>query len=181
MMDPRISLREYQRNLAVRLARRDARQRVSKLGVRAAGAGWLIDLADAGEVIPVPQITGVPLTRAWFAGVANVRGKLYSVVDFSLFAGATRTAADSDSRLVLVADKYRMNCALLVQSVLGLHRDEELSRLDEEPGLPWIAGHYRDACGGAWKQVNMSRLAEHQEFLRIGIHETSSIRSGPTS
>jgi len=181
MIESKISLRQYQRDLAVRLARNDARQRVSKLGVRAAGSDWLIDLADAGEVIPVPAITGVPLTRPWFAGVTNVRGNLYAVVDFSLFAGAARTAADSESRLLLIADKYKVNCALLVQAVLGLYRDEELTRIDQESGSPWIVALYRDARGATWNHVDMNRLAAHQEFLQIGIQETIGIRSGHTS
>ena len=48
---------------------------------------WLISLADAGEVIPAPAITPVPLTKLWFRGAVNIRGKLYGVVDFSAWRG----------------------------------------------------------------------------------------------
>ena len=35
----------------------------------------------------MPATVPVPLTHSWFRGVANVRGNLYSVVDFSAFQG----------------------------------------------------------------------------------------------
>ena len=45
-------------------------------------------------MIPVPPITPVPLTRPWFRGVANVRGNLYSVVDFAAFVGVGAVEVD---------------------------------------------------------------------------------------
>ncbi len=70
-----------------RACKRGRRPAASKLGLQVGDDRWLVDLADAGEVIPVPPITAVPLTRPWFAGVANIRGNLYSVVDFAAFLG----------------------------------------------------------------------------------------------
>src|SRR6185295_14620547 len=84
----RLSLRDYQRELAERLRQADSARSASKLGVQVGAQSWLVDLVEAGEVLPVPPITAVPLTRAWFRGVANVRGNLYSVVDFAAFLGA---------------------------------------------------------------------------------------------
>ena len=86
-MAQRISLRDYQRELAERLRLADSARSASKLGVQIGEQNWLIDLVEAGEVMPVPPITAVPLTRPWFRGVANVRGNLYSVVDFAEFLG----------------------------------------------------------------------------------------------
>ena len=67
----RISLRDYQRELAERLRHADSARAASKLGVQVGEQNWLIDLAEAGEVMPVPPITPVPLTRPWFRGVAK--------------------------------------------------------------------------------------------------------------
>ena len=86
MAEP-ISLRDYQRGLSAQLADLQTLRPASKLGILAGERRWLVDLTDTGEVIPVPTIASVPLTRAWYAGVANVRGNLYSVVDFSAFLG----------------------------------------------------------------------------------------------
>jgi twitching motility protein PilI len=169
MNTARISLRDYQRSLTARLARQDGRQTVSKLGVRAANGGWLVDLADAGEVIPLPPVTRVPLAKPWFAGLANVRGRLCSVIDFSAFLGMDRTAADSQSRLVLVAEKHRVSCGLVVQAALGLYRDEQLTRVDGDAASPWVAAHCTDTQGSAWKLLDMHRLVTHPVFLDVSL------------
>ena len=72
-MAERISLRDYQRDLAARLrTAADAGRSASKLAVQAGEGSWLVDLQESGEVIPVPPITAVPQTRPWFKGVAPI-------------------------------------------------------------------------------------------------------------
>src|SRR5205085_2695851 len=76
----------------------------SRLGLACAGTQWLIRLADAGEVIALPSVATVPLTQPWYLGIANIRGNLYSVIDFAGFLGSPASAAPSvsgQSRLVL--------------------------------------------------------------------------------
>lgn len=168
MSETRTSLRDYQRQLSARLANQETRQTISKLGVRAGGGSWLIDLADAGEVIPVPAILPVPLMRSWFRGVANVRGKLCSVVDFSAFTGRDPVAVDQRARLLLIGDHYRMNAGLLVEAVLGLYREEDFVN---GPGASakWCKADYKDRQGNLWKQLDMDALTSHPEFLQVGI------------
>ena len=84
----RLDLRSFQQELASRLATKTAAQvESSRLGLVCAGERWLVRLADAGEVIAVPPIVRVPMTRSWFLGLANIRGSLYSVIDFAAFLG----------------------------------------------------------------------------------------------
>ena len=79
-MSKRLNLREFQQNLIDRLQAKDmSEERVSTLGVQIAGRNWLVDLADIGEVLPLPKLISVPFTKPWFRGVANVRGNLYAV------------------------------------------------------------------------------------------------------
>lgn len=168
MSTARTPLRDYQRQLSARLASREARQAISRLGMRAGGASWLVDLSDAGEVIPVPAVLAVPLMRPWFRGVANVRGRLCSVVDFSAFIGREPVAADHRARLLLVANHYRVNAGLLVEAVLGLHRDEDFVNGPGTAGK-WCKADYRDRQGTVWKQLDMDALTSHPEFLQAGI------------
>ncbi|HEY7944300.1 MAG TPA: chemotaxis protein CheW, partial [Casimicrobiaceae bacterium] len=80
----RLDLRSFQQELATRLAAKTTAQvESSRLGLVCAGERWLLRLPDAGEVIAVPQIVRVPLTRDWFLGLANIRGSLHGVVDFA--------------------------------------------------------------------------------------------------
>ena len=110
----RVSLRDYQRELAERLRHADSTRSASKLGMQVGAQSWLVDLVEAGEVLPVPPITAVPLTRPWFRGVANVRGTLYSVVDFAAFLGDGVAAGGEQARLLLLGERFRSAVALLI-------------------------------------------------------------------
>jgi len=168
-MTGNISLREYQRSLSARLVNLETGQAASRLGLQVGSDRWLVDLADAGEIIPVPPITAVPLTRAWFAGVANIRGNLYSIIDFSAFLGGAPVTATDQTRLLLIGEKYRMNSGLLVDRVLGLYRDDQLQPADAALRSPWVAAQYTDRQANVWKQLDVSELAAHPDFLQVGI------------
>jgi twitching motility protein PilI len=164
-----ISLRDYQRGLSAQLADLQTLRPASKLGIMAGNRRWLIDLVDTGEVIPVPTIASVPLTRAWYVGVANVRGNLYSVIDFSAFLGGAPAVRTESSRLLLISDKYRVGCALLIDAVVGL-RNPQLFVLatDAEGAAPWIAAHYTDRDKQTWAELAVEQLIQHPDFLDIG-------------
>lgn len=163
------SLREYQRDLSARLVNLDAGQSASRLGLQIGAEKWLIDLADAGEVIPVPPIAAVPLTRAWFLGVANIRGKLYSIIDFPAFLGNAPLVATDQTRLLLLAEKYRMSSGLLINGVLGLYREEQLRAENNTARTQWSSAEYLDTQGNRWKQLDVRELVAHPDFLQVGV------------
>ena len=168
-MAERISLRDYQRDLAARLRAADTGRTASKLAVQAGDAGWLVDLTEAGEVIPVPPITPVPQTRPWFKGVANVRGNLYSVIDFPAFLGGKGVSLGEQSRLLLIAPRYRAGAALLVDSSLGLRNPESWQpRETAQAPAAWQRAEYEDEAGRAWKELDMAELVRDQNFLTVG-------------
>jgi len=161
------SLREYQLALSGRLQSAAAGTRVpSKLGLRAGGEAWLVDLKDAGEVIPVPAISPVPMARAWFKGVANVRGNLYSVSDLGALLGLQPTALTEHARLLLVAERFRAGAALLIESSLGLRNAADLK---PQPGdaQRWVRAHYEGADGKRWKELDVSALIQDEAFLEV--------------
>jgi twitching motility protein PilI len=167
-MAERLSLREYQRELAARLRDAERRQSASKLGLRIGEEDWLVNLVDAGEIIQVPAITGVPLTRTWFRGVTNIRGNLMSVVDFAAFLGGAAVAITEHSRLLLIGEQFRMGAALLVSRSLGLHSPANLqARTGRGAKAPWTRAEYTDAEGRAWKELDMPQLVRHPEFLSV--------------
>jgi twitching motility protein PilI len=167
----RISLRDYQRELAERLRQADSTRMASKLGVQVGEQNWLIDLAEAGEVLPVPPITGVPLTRPWFRGAANVRGNLYAVVDFAEFVGtAVSGSGEHDGRLVLLGERFRSAAALLVDRSLGLRNPADLrSREPSSARKPWLRAEYDDEQGGRWFELDVGALVQDSEFLSVAI------------
>lgn len=168
-MANRISLRDYQRDLAARLQSAGAGRAASKLGLEVAGRRWLVDLTDAGEVIPVPGITPVPLTRPWFRGVASIRGNLFGVVDIGAFLGAGSATPGEQARLLLLSERFRTGSALLVDRSLGLRNPEELEERTRGQGrAPWIRAEYDDALGGQWRELDVAQLVQDPEFLSVG-------------
>ena len=165
----RISLRDYQRELAERLRQADSARSASKLGVQVGAQSWLVDLVEAGEVLPVPPITAVPLTRAWFRGVANVRGNLYSVVDFAAFLGAGVSAGGEQARLLLLGERFRSAAALLVDRSLGLRNPAQLRARAPAAGRPaWVRAEYEDEAGASWSELDVAELVRDAEFLAVG-------------
>ncbi|HUQ74269.1 MAG TPA: chemotaxis protein CheW [Burkholderiales bacterium] len=164
------SLRDYQLALSQRLQTAAAGTRVpSKLGLRIAGEAWLVDLMEAGEVIPVPRIHSVPLARPWFKGVANVRGNLYSVTDLAALLGAPPAALSDQARLLLVAERFRAGAAFLVEASVGLRKAEELKIHTGHAPQRWVRAQYADADGKLWKELDVAALIQDEAFLEVSL------------
>ncbi len=169
-MAKHISLREFQQALAAKLAEAGAETAPhARLGVQAGGRLWLIRLDDAGEVLPLPEVTPVPLTRPWFLGLANIRGNLAGVVDFAAFMGEPPTERAPDCRLVLVAERFAAHSGLVVARMLGLRNIRELQAEEGGADRPWIRGAFRDPEGRRWYELDIEALAAHGDFLQVGL------------
>jgi twitching motility protein PilI len=171
----KLDLRAFQQELATRLAAKTSAQvEQSRLGLSCAGTQWLIRLADAGEVIAVPPVATVPMTRPWYLGIANIRGNLYGCIDFAGFLGhdaESAAPAASSPRLVLFGPRAgELRAGLVVQRVLGLRNLAEL-RQDETPaGAPaWYGLRWSDAEGGLWQEIDLALLAQDPGFLQVGL------------
>lgn len=173
----KLDLRAFQQELAVRLASKTAAQvESSRLGLACAGENWLIRLADAAEVIAVPPVASVPLTKPWFTGVANIRGNLYSVVDFARFLGhdvVTPQSAAAQTRLVVFGPRTGdLRAGIVVQRVLGLRNVSELAQVSSVPGAAaWYGQRWMDANGDAWQEIDLARLAQDPSFLQAGLEQ----------
>ncbi len=171
----KLDLRSFQRELAARLASKTAAQvELSRLGLSSGGEQWLIRLADAGEVITMPAVATVPLTQPWFLGVANIRGNLYSVIDFGGFLGRSVSIAPGtggQSRLLLFGPRVGdLKAGIVVQKVLGLRNLAELAPASPQTDAPgWYGQRWMDAEGGAWQEIDLVRLSQDPKFLRVGL------------
>lgn len=171
----RIDLRSFQDELATRLAAKTAAQvESSRLGLACGGERWLVRLGDAAEVIAVPPIAAVPLTEPWFRGLANIRGNLYTVVDFAGFLGreaAVAHGAASQSRLIIFGPRAgELRAGVIVQSVLGLRNLAELALAPPVPDAPaWYGPRWVAADRGEWQEIELAQLAEDSRFLNVGL------------
>ena len=171
----KLDLRAFQRELATRLAAKTAAQvEQSRLGIACGGENWLIRLADAGEVIAVPQLASVPMTKPWYLGIANIRGILYGIIDFAGFLGRPVEAiapAAGQARLVLFGPRAgELRAGLVAQRVLGLRNLAELVRSDPPTSAPaWYGARWTEATGEVWQEIDLAQLAQDAAFLQVGL------------
>ena len=168
----RIDLRTFQQELASRLATKTTAQvESSRLGLACGDSRWLIRLADAGEVITVPQIVQVPMTQPWFLGVANIRGNLFSIVDFAGYLGFPLAVAATTTRLVLFGPRVgELHAGIVVPRVLGLRNVAELAPAPTPAdAAPWYAQRWMDGDGNAWQEIDLAKLARTPAFLQVGL------------
>jgi twitching motility protein PilI len=167
----RISLREFQARLNQRLQQAAAAGIDARLGLEIGSERWLVELADAGEIVPLPErIVQVPLTHPWFRGLVSLRGALVGVTDLSEFAGRGRTSIGRESRLVSFASRFGVNAAIIASRMLGLHGTESMRReeRDHEGTAPWVGAAWIDAEGRRWRELSFERLCSDPAFLAIG-------------
>jgi twitching motility protein PilI len=164
------NLKDFQEALARRLREAAQSDSDSRLGIEAGSGRYLVKLDESGEVLPVPALSPVPLTRPWLLGLANVRGSLASVIDLAAFAGEPPAAHAPESRLVLLAERFGCHCGLVVARMLGLKDMRGLEpRAAGAPGAPWIGASYADADGAEWRELDLAALAAHEGFLQAAL------------
>ena len=168
-MAKQISLREFQHGLAQRLREAQTEtEPTSRLGVQAGSRNWLLKLDDAGEMLPLPQISAVPLTKSWYMGLANIRGVLASAVDFAAFMGGEPTVRTPDCRLLLIAERFNSFSGLVISRMLGLKNVQAMQPAEVAGERSWVAATYRDEEGRQWHELNIGALVSHDEFLHVG-------------
>jgi len=169
-MRRRTGLREFQMSVAERLRTAATRAALaSKLGFQVGSDNWFVALHQVSEVIPLPAMVPVPLTQSWFRGVANVRGNLYSMVDFAAFQGGEAVSAGMERRVILVSDRLVSGAALVVSRMLGLRNPEQFTALSRPADAPaWVGGAFADAGGTRWLELDLPALVREQRFLEVG-------------
>jgi twitching motility protein PilI len=173
-MANRQALRELQERLAARMqAAREQTVTANWLAVECAGAGMLFSLKQASEIFAPVPLKPVPYAKPWLAGVANLRGGLYTVIDLAILLGLRDTGPrvqTAQSRLVALHADLGLNCALLVDRLSGLRSDAQLPLAPEQPQgpRPRFAGPMRvDEGGRRWQVIDLEALSRQEHFLRV--------------
>ena len=170
----RTRLREFQTQLVERMqaASSGAVAQASQLAVMVGQMRWLLNLQDAGEIVPVGAITKVPLTKDWFLGMANVRGNLLTVVDLRRFVGLPAVEPHRGQR-VLVLNSSRVPAGFLVDEVAGHRqfapneqRHGEAAR--DEALAPYLLGAFvRD--GQPWLAMSLQKIVQSPTLRQAGL------------
>ena len=169
-MAKRGSLRDFQAHLAARLSGANQQGAAGLLGIQSGADYWLLNLSDAGEIVSLPPLAHVPLTKPWFSGMANIRGNLYAVTDFSAFQAKDPTPKNHSSQLLLIGTRHGNNAALLVTRLMGLRSLDSLMLHNENKTSEpvWVGESYSDNEGRLWKMLDVRELLTHEKFMNIG-------------
>jgi twitching motility protein PilI len=165
-------LREFQAQLVERMqaARSGAMVQASMLGLRVGETHWLLDLPEAGEIVPFAGVTRVPLTKPWYLGLGNIRGNLVGIIDFAQFLGMAPTPIDKESRIVSFSTTLTFNCGLLVSRVMGLRKLADMERQEsDDDASPWKGHRYVDRDAQAWTEIRLSEIVKDPQFLHVGL------------
>ena len=179
-MDKRKTLRDLQSRLAEKLQAvrsGDVASSAAWLAVESDGSKYLFPLSQSGEIFPWTVTHKVAHTQDWYLGVANLRGALFGVADFSSFVKQSKPSLHSpslrsESRFVTLSSTLEVNCALFVDRLEGLRSIESFREsLKPEESAPLYFGHkYIDVNGVHWQEINLQLLSQQQSFLNINAY-----------
>ena len=173
MAKQKLNLQSYQQDILARIktvSNSSDITVVSRLGVSIAGRNYLISLTDISEVVPVPEVTPIPLTQPWFLGVANVRGNLSAITDLAAFLGDVPTQISSESRILLAHTRFDINAGLLVDRLIGLRDVNTMELKDAKPeDKAWQMHLYQDENGQVWQEINIELLMNQKEFMQVAV------------
>ena len=169
------ALRDLQTRLAERMKQvRSETPGVSWLAVDCAGQGLLLSLKQAGEISELGPLLPVPHTQPWLAGVVNLRGGVFTVVDLARFLGLRRADAAAhqpQARLVAFNAALGINGALLIDRLEGLRHAADLQAegesTDNAARPAFALARWRDAAGRWWQEIDLAALAQSPQFLAI--------------
>ena len=142
------------------------------------GVGFTLDerfyvapMDEVSEILSVPAYTRVPGVLNWMKGVANVRGRLMTVMDLSRFLGKTSELQEKRRRL-LVLDQDDLYTGVIVDEVLGMQHLPVSTFSTELPELeprvrPYVVGGYQGEREAL--VFNFRALARDQDFLDVAI------------
>lgn len=166
-----LNLREFQEAILAKLkgaASQVGVESSSRLGVMAGEKKYLVRLNEVREVLPLPPVLQVPLTKPWFLGTANVRGNLYNVSDLAQFLGMPPTHKSVNNRILLLSTEITVQAALLIDSLVGLRNLQEMQpdMLDEADKNLFAKQKFVDAENNEWLELDIERLVQDKRFIQ---------------
>jgi len=144
----------------------------SGIAFRVGDNSLLAPLNEVVEILDMPKLARVPLAQPWVRGIANIRGNLLPVMDFSGFLGGEVATASEKTR-VLVIDYNGIYSGLVVDEVYGLKHFMEDEQTDACPEvdeflIPYVRTRYiRD--GKVWHEFSLFGLAETPQFMMAAV------------
>ncbi|MBD3647173.1 MAG: chemotaxis protein CheW [Pseudomonadales bacterium] len=132
----------------------------------------VVSMDEVAELMRVPAATRIPGAKSHVLGVANVRGRLMTIVDLAIVFGE-RSKLPRAQRRVLAFEEGESLVGFIVDESLGMQhfpRDgftEDIGDLDDK-FRPFTRGNYR-AGGTDWPIMSLSALAQDPELEKLAL------------
>jgi purine-binding chemotaxis protein CheW len=137
-------LRERARHLAQPPAEETSAAVIEVVMLLLAYETYAIETAYVREVYPLKDLTLLPCTPAFVAGIVNVRGQVMSVIDLKqLFELPVKGLTDLN-KIVILSDGM-MEFGILADAILGV---QNIPLHEIEPVLPTLTGVREDYLKG---------------------------------
>lgn len=140
------------------------------IAVSTPAGGWLFGTAQLAEIIALPELTPVPLTRPWYLGLFPHRSLLTGVIDLDAFAGAAPVDALPTGRLLVLSPTLPVRCAIRVARVHAMVDHARWQVLPHDTKRPaWTVATLQDPQRRRWTLVDAAALLREPAFLEIGV------------
>jgi twitching motility protein PilI len=119
----------------------------------------------------MPKVTRVPGVKNWVLGIANVRGRMVSVMDLNGLLGQP-SRGNWRSQRVLVIEQDEYLTGLLVDAVLGMQSfpvDREAPAPQMSDALAPFVMKAFDRDGRNWPVMEFGELLRSPEFMNIAV------------
>ena len=124
------------------------------------------------ELVPCGLLTQLPLVKPWVKGITNIRGELFTVIDFSMYLGLEPVKNLQKSNLLLLSDS-ELKSALLIDSKITMKSFEtNLERRDVQMADSIISSYTNAVLvkeGVQWNVLDLGRLCNDSNFINIGV------------
>ena len=142
------------------------------IGFRLGKERFIAPLDQVNEILTYLPITEVPGAKEWVKGIANVRGNLLAISDFSGFVMDRNTKYTHRSQILVVNHKD-VQSGLVVDEVYGLRHffNEDFSThctVNEEGMQKFIKGSYSQG-EDVWPVVDIYSIVEQPEFKQVAM------------
>jgi len=135
---------------------------------RAGDYRLICGIDEINEILDLPTLTPIPLSKPWLLGLANVRGNLVSVCDHMWFLTGVRSPITTHSRLLLT-DIMGHPVALLVDEIFGqrhLHTENaRSSKTYKKTPLSSCVSKEYPVGDEIWGELNLRSLLADPQFM----------------
>jgi twitching motility protein PilI len=139
------------------------------IGFRLADHALLTLMHDVLEILPYPDLSRVPGAKPWLRGISQIRGRLLSIVDASLFLGGAPTPVRRGTRILIVQHEELL-AGIVVDEVFGMkHQLGQVTSFVPEGEAHWLAGAVRHGVeleGEHWGIFDIAALTSNPEFFK---------------